>query len=71
MGSGSGGYFPGSLVARLRARRQMLEATEADLRERGIAVPPVRMSRGRFIAIAVASLMMLGLLTGLIAWLIR
>jgi hypothetical protein len=49
----------------------MLEATEADLRERGIAVPPVRMSRGRFIAIAVASLMVLGLLTGLIAWLIR
>jgi len=71
MGSGSGGYFPGSLFARLRARRQMLEATEADLRERGIAVPPVRMSRGRFIAIAVASLMVLGLLTGLIAWLLR
>ena len=39
---GGGGFGPeGGFFEWLRARRQVLEATEADLRERGLPIPPV------------------------------
>jgi hypothetical protein len=52
----------------MRARRQVLEATEADLRERGIPIPPVPMSQEKVFAMGFACGLFLGLLIGLIFW---
>jgi hypothetical protein len=66
---GGGGYGPqGGFFARARARRQVLEATEAELRERGLPIPPVPMSQEKVFAIGFACGLFLGLLIGLIFW---
>jgi hypothetical protein len=68
-GFGGGGFGPsGGIIARMRARRQVLDALEADLGERGLPIPPVPMSQGRVFAIGFACGLLLGLLIGLIFW---
>ena len=70
MGGGlGGGHGPeGGYFARLRARRQVLNATEADLRERGLPVPPIPTSPERIFAAGFLCGLLLGLLIGLIFW---
>jgi len=46
----------------------MLDATEADLKERGLPIPSVPMSQERIFAIGFACGLLLGLLMGLIFW---
>ena len=66
---GGGGHGPeGGIFARLRARRQVLEATEADLRERGLPIPPVPTSPAKIFAAGFVCGLLLGLLSGLIFW---
>jgi hypothetical protein len=65
---GGGGYVHGGVFARARARRQLLAATEADLRERGLEVPKVPMSQMKVFMLGFASGLTLGLLIGLIFW---
>jgi hypothetical protein len=67
MGGGLGGGLgpQGGFIARLRARRQVLDATAADLAERGLQVPRTPMSRQKIFAVVVASALLLGLLVGL------
>jgi hypothetical protein len=66
---GGGWHSPaGNYVARLRAKRQVLEAVEADLRERGLAVPPRPASPERIVAIWLFCLLLFGLLTGFLFW---
>jgi hypothetical protein len=68
-GGGGGGFGPGGgLIVRMRARRQMLDAVEAALRERGLPIPPVPMSQQRVFAIGFACGLLLGMLIGLIFW---
>jgi hypothetical protein len=68
-GLGGGGFSPsGGFIARMCARRQMLDATEADLRERGLPIPSVPMSQEWIFAIGFACGLLLGLLMGLIFW---
>jgi hypothetical protein len=63
-GSGRGGHWVhGNYLARMRARRQVLAATEADLRERGLPIPKVPMSQEKVLAIV----LLFGLV-GLLAW---
>ena len=52
----------------MRPRRQVLDAVEADMRERGLPIPPVPMSQERVFAIGFACGLLLGLLIGLIFW---
>ncbi len=68
-GGGAGGLGPqGGIFARMRARRQVLDAVEANLRERGLPIPPVPMSQRRVFAVGFACGLLLGLLIGLIFW---
>jgi hypothetical protein len=68
-GFGGGGFGPsGGFFVRMRARRQLLAATEADLRERGLPVPEVPMSQEKVFGIGFACGLLLGLLIGLIFW---
>jgi hypothetical protein len=70
MGGGAGGGIGphGGFIARWRARRQVLDAVEADMRERGLPIPPVPMSQEKVFAIGFACGLLLGLLIGLIFW---
>lgn len=69
-GGGSGGrhWVVGGYLARLRARRQVLAATEAELRSRGLAVPKVPMLRSKVVGILVLCLLLFALLVRLILW---
>lgn len=44
-GRGAGHWVLGGYLARRRARRQLLAATEADIRERGLPIPKVPTAR--------------------------
>ena len=70
MGGGLGGGFgpQGGYFARWRARHQVLSAVEADLRERGLPVPPIPTSPERIFAAGFLCGLLLGLLIGLIFW---
>ena len=67
-GRGGGNWVQGGFFARLRARRQVLEATEAELRERGLPIPKVPMSKERSFGIGLLCAVVLGALIGLIVW---
>ena len=68
-GGAGGGFGPhGGIIARMRARRQVLDAVEADLRERGLPIPQVPMSQEKIFAIGFACGLLLGLFIGLIFW---
>jgi radical SAM superfamily enzyme YgiQ (UPF0313 family) len=55
MGGAAGGFGPqGGFIARMRARRQVLDAVETDLRERGLPIPPIPMSQQKVFAIGIA-----------------
>jgi hypothetical protein len=65
-GGGKGGnWVHGGYFARMRARRQVLTATEAELRDRGLPIPKVPMSQEKIIAICLVC----GLV-GLLVWFI-
>jgi len=57
MGGGGGGsgrhWVQGDYFARLRSRRQVLAATEAELRARGLPIPKVPMLPEKIIGIGV------------------
>ncbi len=67
-GGGVGGrhWVQGGYFSRLRARRQTLAATEAELRARGLPVPTVPMLPEKIIAIGLLCLLLLALFFGLI-----
>jgi hypothetical protein len=68
-GGVSGGYGPqGGFFARWRARNQVLEAVEADLRERGLPVPRIPTSPQKIFGAGFLCGLLLGLLIGLIFW---
>jgi hypothetical protein len=52
----------------LRARQQVLDAVEAEMRERGLPVPPTPMSPVRLLITGFLCILILGLLVGLIIW---
>jgi hypothetical protein len=58
----------GAFLARRRATKQMLDALEADMTERGLPVPPRPMSQEKIYALGFLSGLFLGLLIGLIFW---
>lgn len=62
-GHGHGAF--GASVARRRAVRQILDATEATLKERGLPVP---MSQAKVFWLGFLSGLCLGLLIGLVFW---
>jgi hypothetical protein len=83
MGGGSGGGFGGHLgwggwgqgqglvgayLARRRATQQLFDAVEADLKERGLPVPPRPMPQEKVFGIGFVCGLFLGLLIGLIFW---
>jgi hypothetical protein len=69
MGGSGGGLGPvGGIVARMRAKRQVLDALEADLSERGLQTPPIPLSQGKMFLVGFACGLFLGLLVGLIFW---
>jgi hypothetical protein len=69
MGGGGGGsarhWVQGGYFACQRARRQMLAATEAELRARGLPIPKVPMLPEKIIGIVLLGLVLLALLFGL------
>jgi hypothetical protein len=69
-GGGAGGWHgpQGGYLARLRARHQVLEAVEADLRERGLAVPPRPLTPEKIFGAGFLCGLLLGLLIGLVFW---
>jgi hypothetical protein len=68
-GGVGGGHGPqGGFFARWRARKQVLEAVEADLRERGLPVPPIPTSPQKIFGAGFLCGLLLGLLIGLIFW---
>jgi hypothetical protein len=68
-GGAGGGLGPqGGFVARWRARNQVLEAVEADLRERGLPVPPRPTTARQIFGAGFLCGLLLGLLIGLIFW---
>jgi len=76
-GGGSGGGIGwvghgrgtlGALLARRRAVRQTLEATEAMMKEDGVPMPARPMSRAQIYWIGFASGLFLGLFIGLVFW---
>jgi hypothetical protein len=56
----------GAYIARRRATRQMRDAVEEDLTERGLPIPPSALSRSKIFRLV----FLCGLLLGLFAWLI-
>jgi hypothetical protein len=77
MGGGGGGGIGwvghgkgliGAFIARRRATRQIYEALEADMAERGLPIPPRPMSQEKVFAIGFLCGLLLGLLIGLIFW---
>lgn len=58
----------GAYFARRRARRQVLDATEAMMTESGLPIPPTPMSQEKVFWIGFACGLLLGLLIGLIFW---
>jgi len=66
VGDGKGVF--GAYIARHRAKRQMRQAVEADLTERGIPIPGAPMTLWRMYWVGFASGLFLGLLIGLIFW---
>lgn len=67
-GRGGGHWVLGGYFARMRARRQVLAATEADLRDRGLPIPKVPISREKVLGIALVCVLLLVLLVGLMVW---
>jgi hypothetical protein len=67
-GVGGGHVPPGGYFARLRARRQVFDAVEADLRERGLTVPPIPALPERVLAAWLVCGLIVGLLVGLVLW---
>jgi hypothetical protein len=71
MGGGGGGGrhgVQGRYFARLRARYLVLEATEADLRARGLPVPAVPMLWVKIVGIGLLSVLLCALLVGVTYW---
>lgn len=68
--TGGGSYFDayGGRVSRQRARDQILEATEADLTERGIPIPTKPLSQVAVFWAGFLCGLLLGLLIGGIFW---
>jgi hypothetical protein len=58
----------GAYIARRRAIKSILNATEAHMTENGIPIPPKPMSQQKIFAIGFACGLFLGLLIGLIFW---
>ena len=58
----------GAYFARRRATKNMLDALEADMTERGLPIPPGPMSQEKVFALGFMSGLFLGLLIGLIFW---
>ena len=58
----------GAYVARRQTRRQMYEAVEAIMEERGLPIPPRPMSQEKVFALVFLCGLFLGLLIGLIFW---
>jgi hypothetical protein len=68
-GVGGGGHWiQGGYIARIRARRQVIAATEAEMRDRGLPIPRVPMSQEKIFAIGFLCGLLLGLFVGLIFW---
>ena len=65
---GHGHGIIGACFARRRARRQVLNATEAMMTESGLPIPPRPMSQEKIFAIGFVCGLLLGLLIGLIFW---
>ncbi len=64
---GGGWHVPaGGYLARLRARRQVLEAVENNLRERGLDVPPRLMPPEAKIALSFFCLIVAALMVGVL-----
>ena len=55
-------------LARRRAKLQLLQATEAELNERGLPIPPRPMSQERIFTAGFACGLFLGLFIGLVFW---
>ena len=81
MGGGSGGGGGGGIgwvgqghgpivafLARRRAKRDMLNALEAEITDRGLPIPPKPMSQAMIFWIGFFCGLFLGLLIGLIFW---
>jgi hypothetical protein len=59
-------WVQGGFFARMRARGQVLAATEAELRARGLPIPKIPMSREKAFGIGLGCGLLIGLLIGLI-----
>lgn len=67
-GWGQGQGWVAAYLARRRATQQMFEAIEADLKERGMTIPPRPMSQEKVFCIGFFCGLLLGLLIGLVFW---
>ena len=65
---GHGRSVVGAYFARRRAARQVYDAVEATMTERGLPVPPRPMSQEKVFTIGFVCGLLLGLLIGLIFW---
>jgi hypothetical protein len=65
---GHGKGIVAAFLARSRTREATLDALEADMRERGLPIPPRPMSQEKIFWIGFFSGLLLGLLIGLIFW---
>lgn len=64
-GIGGGHWVQGGFFARRRARKQVLAATEAELRERGLPIPKARMSPEKIVVVGLVCILLAGMLAAM------